>query len=190
MIGTSKVQECSDGVGGDGWGRGGIMQSWGEWITAVAACFRVLENTRRLAHVRTQQGLRTKGLEDQGSRMAGVTVKAHLRGGSWGLVPSLNTRETRTPTPSNTLSKIPHITADVRAPLGPLRAARHPPVIKPEMMAFHMSSFCRQPLTAQSNVENMPPQTPKLPPVTGARALMTERAPTIRSPYVAGSVAA
>ena len=45
MIGTSKVQECSDGVGGDGWGRGGIMQSWGEWITAVAACFRVLEGT-------------------------------------------------------------------------------------------------------------------------------------------------
>ena len=30
----------------------------------------------------------------------------------------------------------------------------------------------RIPLTAQSKVENMPPQTPKLPPSTGARALM------------------
>lgn len=50
------------------------------------------------------------------------------------------------------------------------------------MMAFHMSSFCLQPLTAQSNVENMPPHTPKLPPVTGARALMTDMAPTKRSP--------
>ena len=59
--------------------------------------------------------------------------------------------------------------------------------MKPEMIAFHMSSFCLHPLTAQSNVENMPPQTPKLPPVTGARALMTERAPTSRSPYVARS---
>lgn len=51
------------------------------------------------------------------------------------------------------------------------------------MMAFHMSSFCLHPFTAQSNVENMPPQTPKFPPVTGARALMTETAPTRRSPY-------
>lgn len=34
----------------------------------------------------------------------------------------------------------------------------------------------RMPLTAQSNVENMPPQTPKLPPRTGARALMAVRA--------------
>lgn len=65
-----------------------------------------------------------------------------------------------------------------------LRAARHPPVKKPEMIAFHMSSFCRHPFTAQSNVENMPPQTPKLPPVTGALALMTDIAPTRRSPWV------
>ena len=64
-----------------------------------------------------------------------------------------------------------------------LRAAKQPPVMKPEMMAFQASSFCRQPLTAQSNVENMPPQTPKLPPVTGARAFIVEMAPTRRSPY-------
>jgi hypothetical protein len=44
------------------------------------------------------------------------------------------------------------------------------------MMAFHGSSFFRTPLTAQSNVLNMPPQTPKLPPSTGARALIAVRA--------------
>lgn len=63
-----------------------------------------------------------------------------------------------------------------------LRRAKQPPVMNPEMIAFHASSFCRQPLTAQSNVENMPPQTPKLPPVTGARAFIEEMAPTKRSP--------
>lgn len=129
-------------------------------------------------------------------------------------MPSLNTRETSTPTPSNTLRRIPHATAEPRADLGPprkrpgasvnnahrlqppsdrrdgrqrktcsLRAARQPPVKKPEIIAFHISSFCRTPFTAQSKVENMPPQTPKLPPVTGARALITESAPTKRSPW-------
>ena len=36
-------------------------------------------------------------------------------------MPSLNTRETRTPTPSNTLRRIPHATAEPRADLGPPR---------------------------------------------------------------------
>ena len=40
-------------------------------------------------------------------------------GGSCGLVPSLNTRETRTPTPSNTLSRMPHATAELSAERGP-----------------------------------------------------------------------
>ncbi|GFZ48746.1 hypothetical protein JCM24511_06495 [Saitozyma sp. JCM 24511] len=52
-------------------------------------------------------------------------------------------------------------------------------------MAFHGSSFWRYPFTAQSNDENRPPQTPKLPPRTGARALMAERDPTKRSPCLA-----
>jgi hypothetical protein len=56
--------------------------------------------------------------------------------------------------------------------------------MKPDKIAFHASSFCRQPLIAQSNVENMPPHTPKLPPVTGALAFMDETAPTKRSPCV------
>lgn len=64
-----------------------------------------------------------------------------------------------------------------------LRRARQPPVMNPEMIAFHASSFCRHPLIAQSKVENIPPQTPKLPPVTGARAFIDEIAPTKRSPY-------
>ncbi len=118
-----------------------------------------------------------------------------------GREPSLNTRDIRTPTPSKTPNRMPHATAEPKADRGPpinggsskagfkriclhyaLRSARHPPVIKPEIMAFHASSFCRQPLMAQSNVENMPPHTPKLPPVTGARAFIDEMAPTNRSP--------
>jgi len=54
--------------------------------------------------------------------------------------------------------------------------------MKPERMAFQASSFCRQLLIAQSKVENIPPQTPKLPPVTGARAFIEETAPARRSP--------
>jgi hypothetical protein len=54
-------------------------------------------------------------------------------------------------------------------------------VKKPAMMAFHGSSFFRTPFTAQSNVLNMPPQTPKLPPRTGARALIAVRAVVVSS---------
>jgi len=104
------------------------------------------------------------------------------RGGSCGRVLSFMILETKTPTPSNTPNRIPQATAEPKADLGPLRAAKQPPVKKPEAMAFHASSFCLQPLMAQSNVENIPPQTPKLPPVTGARDLITERAPGNRSP--------
>ena len=39
------------------------------------------------------------------------------------------------------------------------------------------------PFTAQSNVLNSPPQTPKLPPRTGARAFIALREPMRRSPY-------
>ena len=38
------------------------------------------------------------------------------------------------------------------------------------------------PFTAQSNVENNPPQTPKFPPNTGARAFTAVIAPIRRSP--------
>ena len=76
------------------------------------------------------------------------------------------------------------MTRQVRKNKDSLRAAKQPPVMKPEIMAFHASSFCRYPFTAQSNVENMPPQTPKLPPVTGARAFIVEMEPARRSPYL------
>jgi hypothetical protein len=51
------------------------------------------------------------------------------------------------------------------------------------MIAFHGSSFCLYPFTAQSNDENRPPQIPKFPPRTGARAFIAETEPINRSPY-------
>ena len=66
------------------------------------------------------------------------------------------------------------------------------------MIAFQGSSFFRMlsdcqlrfqidvgkpyPLTAQSYVEKSPPQTPKLPPSTGALAFMAVIAPILLSP--------
>lgn len=50
-------------------------------------------------------------------------------------------------------------------------------------LALYGSSFFRIPFTAQSNVLNRPPQTPKLPPRTGARALMAVSMPSRRSPW-------
>lgn len=125
-----------------------------------------------------------QGLQE---RSAGRALRSfqghHLRGAICGRCPSLNTLERRTPTPSNTPSRIPQPTAEPNAERGPLRAAKQPPVMNPEMMAFHASSFCLMPFTAQSKLENIPPHTPKLPPVTGARALRDDIAPTNRSPY-------
>jgi len=87
------------------------------------------------------------------------------------------------PTPSMTAKKMAHMMAPFRAALYPPLTARAPPVKKPAMMELYGSSFFRIPLTAQSNVLNMPPHTPKLPPVTGARALMAVIMPILRSPY-------
>jgi hypothetical protein len=89
-----------------------------------------------------------------------------------------------------TAKRMAHPMAPFRIALAPPRTAREPPVKKPAMMAFQGSSFRRTPLTAQSrdcqkghaadilcrknvpNVEKSPPHTPKLPPRTGARALI------------------
>lgn len=76
------------------------------------------------------------------------------------------------PTPSMTARRIAQPMAPFLIARGPPRTANEPPVKKPAMMAFHGSSFLRTPLTAQSNVLNSPPHTPKLPPSTGARALI------------------
>lgn len=87
------------------------------------------------------------------------------------------------PTPSMTANKIAHPIAPLRIALAPPLTARAPPVKNPAMIAFQGSSFFRIPFTAQSKVENNPPQTPKFPPSTGARALIAVRAPILRSPY-------
>lgn len=87
------------------------------------------------------------------------------------------------PTPSMTARKMAHIIALFRAALKPPLMANDPPVKNPAMMALYGSSFFLIPLTAQSYVENIPPQTPKLPPSTGALAFMAVRAPILRSPY-------
>lgn len=71
----------------------------------------------------------------------------------------------------------------VAAPIPPL-AAKKPPVRKPLAIKFHGSSFCLIPFNAQSNVENNPPHTAKLPPKTGERAFTAVIAPIIRSPYI------
>lgn len=76
------------------------------------------------------------------------------------------------PTPSITARRIAHPMAPFRIARGPPLTASEPPVKNPAMMAFHGSSFLRTPLTAQSKVENSPPQTPKFPPNTGARAFI------------------
>jgi hypothetical protein len=109
------------------------------------------------------------------------------------------------PTPSITPISTPQAIALLRIAFAPPRTARAAPVQNPPRMPFQGSSFFLEicvspsnhawhhrfietashlmPLTAQSNVENKPPQTPKLPPRTGARALIAVIAPIRRSPY-------
>jgi len=87
------------------------------------------------------------------------------------------------PTPSITANKHAHPIAEFLAALYPPLMASAPPVKNPAIIALYGSSFFRTPFTAQSNVEKRPPQTPKLPPNTGARALIAVRAPIRRSPY-------
>lgn len=76
------------------------------------------------------------------------------------------------PTPSMTASRIAQLIAPFLIALGPPLTASDPPVKKPAMMAFHGSSFFLTPFTAQSNVLNSPPHTPKFPPSTGALAFI------------------
>jgi hypothetical protein len=108
------------------------------------------------------------------------------------------------PTPSITASRHAHPIAEFLAALYPPLTASAPPVKNPAMtvsllvqfwiiydgleyrlnniLALYGSSFFLIPFTAQSNVENSPPQTPKLPPNTGALALIAVSAPIRRSP--------
>jgi hypothetical protein len=104
-------------------------------------------------------------------------------GGASSLVLSAIMRLKPIETPSMTARRIAQDMAPFRIDLYPPRTASDPPVKNPAMMAFHGSSFFLMPLTAQSYVLKSPPQTPKLPPRTGARALIAVMAPIRRSPY-------
>ncbi|EDK37360.2 conserved hypothetical protein [Meyerozyma guilliermondii ATCC 6260] len=87
------------------------------------------------------------------------------------------------PTPSNTPNKQAHVMAEFLVCFHPPLKAKAPPVKNPAITAFHASSLLLTALTVQSNVENNPPQTPKFPPTTGARALTAAIEPYILSPY-------
>jgi len=95
---------------------------------------------------------------------------------------SLDTLARTTPAPSRMPITTPLDTAEASANLGPLLKPRLPPVSAPATIAFHGSSVCRHSATTQSNADHSPPKAPKFPPVTGARALMDEMAPRMRSP--------
>ena len=137
-------------------------------ISTVRFCDNILD--KRASHYGSTRGSNQRERRSRRCVHRGLKMQSrHVHGGSCGRVLSLKTLETRTPTPSNTLSRIPHATADPRAERGPpgrevnfiycashkcagryydkhedgylLRAARHPPVRNPEMIAFHISSF-------------------------------------------------
>lgn len=106
-------------------------------------------------------------------------------------------RVTAIPMPSIIANRTPPITADVVAALTPPRAARTPPVMKPDAIAFQGSSFFRIYASPQSKVENNPPHAAKLPantvrsrkcgektipPSTGDRALIAAKLPNNLSP--------
>lgn len=55
-------------------------------------------------------------------------------------------------------------------------------VEKEEIVQDHPDHYT-DPLTRQSKLENMPPHTPKLPPTTGALALIAANDPLNLSPY-------
>uniref|UniRef100_A0A1Y1KW08 Uncharacterized protein n=1 Tax=Photinus pyralis TaxID=7054 RepID=A0A1Y1KW08_PHOPY len=117
--------------------------------------------------------------------MAHYKLAFSMLGGGCGIssfVPPDNILEKAMPTPSMTASRTAQPMALLRAALKPPRKAREPPTKKPAIMALYGSSFLRMPLMAQSYVEKRPPQTPKLPPRTGARILMAVMAPIRRSP--------
>lgn len=69
----------------------------------------------------------------------------------------------------------------------PFLAARMPPVRAPLMMEFHGSSFCRRYTREQSIVENIPPQTAKLPATMGDRSLIAAKLPSWNKGFILSS---
>lgn len=133
-----------------------------------------MQQSRHLA-IRKQKPPRSSIFTYAGARRPSDPILPVLVGGGGGnssRVFSAIIRWKAMPTPSITANRIAHPIAPFRMARGPPRTASAPPVKPPAMMAFQGSSFLRTPLTAQSKEEKRPPQTPKLPPRTGARALM------------------
>ena len=77
---------------------------------------------------------------------------------------------------------IPPTTEEAIIAFGPERAASKPPVAAPLMIAFQGSSFPRIPAIKQSPALNMPDQTAKFPPSTGALTFMLVTIPDSLSP--------
>eukprot|EP00965_Chrysotila_dentata_P221262 6192292-Pleurochrysis_carterae.AAC.2 len=65
--------------------------------------------------------------------------------------------------PSIMASSTPPTAAERLAARQPPRAASTPPVKAPEVIEFHGSSLRRSQTSVQSNIENSPPHTAKLP---------------------------
>lgn len=99
-----------------------------------------------------------------------------------------NMRCMRTPIPSMTPSRIPHMTPDPSIILGPLRTASAAPVMKPAITPFFMSSVWRTLRTMQSDVPKTAPHMPKAPPSVGPRCLIAASAAGRRSPCRKSSV--
>lgn len=59
----------------------------------------------------------------------------------------------------------------------PFLAAKMPPVAAPLMIEFQGSSFLRTWMRAQSMVENIPPQTAKLPAIMGDLCFIADNDP-------------
>lgn len=76
----------------------------------------------------------------------------------------------------------PPIKACLKATEAPPRIARIPPVMQPDKMAFKESSFYRYDINMHSQLENIPPHRPKLPPRNGARFLTWQSPLNIRCP--------
>lgn len=87
------------------------------------------------------------------------------------------------PIPSINANKMAPTAADLKAAEGPPLAARTAPVIAPLPIEFQGSSLPRMPIKQQSNVENSPPHTAKLPPRTGALVLTAPMLPYNLEPF-------
>lgn len=109
-------------------------------------------------------GRRNTSDADKNGQSTNKVGQRDVRCGSCGRVPSLNTRERRTPTPSNTPKRIPHAIADPSADFGP------PDIRRIEIRNMEMSkdeekfTSCSQTSTRHEPRNNGIPSILLLPP--------------------------